>query len=179
MTISPLDVSLAPFEASSPLLEAAVRVYAGTWGRAWDFSHSFITRYAGHPDFRGYVALHEGAAVGMGFGHRSLPSQWWHDAVAARVGPEHPALHKAWVLVELAVLAPQRGHGIGGLLHDTLLGAQPLPRALLSTEVTNARARRMYEQRGWQYLHSGFPFAAGQPRFAVMHREAAREDRRD
>jgi GNAT superfamily N-acetyltransferase len=173
--------TLHPFGGSSPLLDGAVGVYVETWGREWDPSYAFFSRYVGYPDFRGFVAYAQGAMVGMGFGHRSLPGQWWHDAVAAHVGPDHPALQEAWVLVELAVLPAWQGHGIGGVLHDTLLEAQPLPRALLSTEVTNDRARQMYERRGWRYLHSGFPFAAGQPRFLVMHREvgARHEDHRD
>jgi ribosomal protein S18 acetylase RimI-like enzyme len=101
--------------------------------------------------------------------------------VAAYVGADNPALQEAWVLVELAVLPAYQGQGIGGLVHDLLLEAQPLPRALLSTEVTNGRARRMYERRGWLYLHSGFAFIEGQPRFLIMHREVrhAREDRQD
>jgi ribosomal protein S18 acetylase RimI-like enzyme len=176
MPTAPVPVSIQPFDATSPLLDDAVRVYTETWGREWDPSYALFARYAGLPDFRGFVARAGGATVGMGFGHRSLPGQWWHDAVAAHVGPANPALRDAWVLVELAVRAAWQGHGIGGLLHDALLDAQPLPRALLSTEVTNDRARRMYERRGWHYLHSGFAFAAGQPRFLVMHREVAHRD---
>jgi ribosomal protein S18 acetylase RimI-like enzyme len=56
----------------------------------------------------------------------------------------------------LAVIADQRGRGIGGRLHDALLAAQPCPRVLLSTGVHNRRARAMYERRGWYYLHEGF-----------------------
>ena len=181
LATAPLAITVQPFSAALPLLDGAVRVYTETWGRAWDPSYAFFVRYTEHPDFLGFVALHLGAPVGMGFGHRSLPGQWWHDAVAAHVGPDNPALERAWVLVELAVLPSYQGQGIGGLLHDTLLDAQPYDRALLSTEVTNARARAMYERRGWLYLHSGFPFAAGQPRFLVMHREVrhTREDRQD
>jgi GNAT superfamily N-acetyltransferase len=171
MTAVPQAISVEPFSATSPLLERAVHVYTGTWNRPWDPSYAFFARYATYPDFRGLVALHRGVAVGMGFGHRSLPGQWWHDSVAARVGRDHPALQGAWVLVELAVVPDWQGHGIGGVLHDTLLEAQPHPRALLSTEVTNTRARRIYERRGWRYLHSGFAFAAGQPWFLIMHRE--------
>jgi ribosomal protein S18 acetylase RimI-like enzyme len=174
MSALPFAVSVEPFSAMSPLLESAVRVYTETWGRAWDPAYAFFARYAGYPDFRGIVALHRGVAVGMGFGHRSLPGQWWHDAVAVHVGPGNPVLQEAWVLVELAVLPAWQGYGIGGLLHDTLLEAQPFPRTLLSTEVTNERARRIYERRGWHYLHAGFAFAAGQPRFLVMHQELRR-----
>ena len=54
---------------------------------------------------------------------------------------------------------------------ETLLAAQPCPRALLSTEVSNTTARRLYERHGWRYLHPGFVFTPGDQPFIVMARE--------
>ncbi len=67
---------IQPYTAGSLLLDRAVRVYTRTWAREWEASHAFITRYAGYPDFHGFVAIHDGAAIGMGFGARSEPGQW-------------------------------------------------------------------------------------------------------
>jgi ribosomal protein S18 acetylase RimI-like enzyme len=133
----------------------------------------FFTRYAALPDYHGLAALRQGALVGFGFGARSLPGQWWHDRVAAQVGMEHPALQDAWTLVDLAVAPEVRSRGIGSALMEALLAAQPCPRALLSTEVSNAGARRLYERHGWRYLHAGFAFNPGEQPYVVMRRELA------
>ncbi len=165
-------IAIHPYTAESPLFGGAVRAYAATWERDWLLAREFMARYARYPDFRGFVALASArSVVGMGFGTRSAPGQWWHDAVAAQIGADHPALQDAWVLVELAILPTYQGRGIGGRIHDALLAGQPCPRTLLSTEVANLRARTMYERRGWRILHAGFAFTVGQPPFMVMHRE--------
>jgi ribosomal protein S18 acetylase RimI-like enzyme len=164
-------ISLHPFDATSPYLDGAVQVYIATWPANEQEIRSFIARYAGYPGFRGYVALLNNEVVGMGFGTQSLPGQWWHDKVAAHVGLDHPALQDAWVLVDLAVLPAYRSHGIGTLLHNALLENQPYRYALLSTEVSNAGSRRLYERLGWRYLHSGFVFNPGQQPFVVMCKE--------
>lgn len=160
--------TLAPFTGDSPYLEGAVWIYTETWPDNPDEIHSFISRYATYSDFRGQVALVNGKVIGMGFGVRSLPGNWWHDRVAAQLGADHPALQDAWVLVELAVLEVYRGEGIGTALHKALLQSQPCSRALLSTEVKNTGARRFYERSGWYYLHPGFKFREDDEEFVIM-----------
>ena len=161
-----------PFDAASPYLDEVVRIYLEAFGGEEGAIREFITRYASMlPDWRGYVALIGAHVAGMGFGTRSLPGQWWHDRVAAEIGADHPALQGAWVLVDLAVRSAYRNRGIGGMLLEELVANQPCPRALLSTEVANAGARRLYEQNGWRYLHPGFVFTPGQQPFVVMGRE--------
>lgn len=168
---------LEPFGATSPYFEEVVRIYLEAFGGEESAIREFITRYATTlPDWRGYVALIGSQVAGMGFGARSLPGQWWHDRVAAEVGAaevgaDHPALQDAWALVDLAVRSAYRNQGIGGALLEALLASQPCPRALLSTEVTNTGARRLYERNGWRYLHAGFVFTPGQQPFVIMGRE--------
>ncbi|MBA2285980.1 MAG: GNAT family N-acetyltransferase [Ktedonobacteraceae bacterium] len=166
-------VTLASFSADSRYLAGAVRCYVETWKRDWEASYDFFSRYARYPDFYGLVALSDGEVIGSGFGTRSLPGQWWHDVVAAHVGAEHAALQDAWVLVELEVLKAYQGYGTGTRLHNALLAGQPCPRTLLSTEVANRGARRLYERLGWRYLHPGFRFNEGQEPYVVMHKELA------
>jgi ribosomal protein S18 acetylase RimI-like enzyme len=171
----PPGYSFAPLHPATPLFSDAVRLYVATWpndGGAAGIS-DFFARYAVLLDYHGLVALHAGALAGFGFGARSLPGQWWHDRVAAQVGVEHPALQDVWALVDLAVAPEQRGKGVGAALMEALLAAQPCPRALLSTEVSNAGARRLYERHGWNYLHPGFAFNPGDQSYVVMGRELA------
>lgn len=170
----PSGYSFAPLQPGTPHFDDAVRLYLTIWPGGAHGISDFFTRYAALPDYHGMVALRDGALAGFGFGTRSLPGNWWHDRVAAQVGAEHPALRDAWVLVDLAVAQEYRGKGLGGALMEALLAAQPCPRALLSTEVSNASARRLYERHGWSYLHPGFVFKWGDQPFVVMRRELAR-----
>jgi ribosomal protein S18 acetylase RimI-like enzyme len=73
--------------------------------------------------------------------------------------------------VELAVVEPYRRLGIGGRLHDALLASQPCPRVLLCTGVANARARGIYERRGWYYVHPAFDFLGEPHPYAIMGKE--------
>lgn len=167
----PLGYTFAPLQPGAPAFDDAVRLYLTTWSGDTQTISDFFTRYAALPDYQGLVALCEGAVAGFGFGTRSLLGNWWHDKVAAQIGADHPALQDAWVLVSLAVAPEHRGKGLGGALMEALLAAQPCPHALLSTDVSNAGARRLYERHGWRYLHPGFVFRPGDQPFVVMRRE--------
>ncbi len=170
-TERPANVRLVPFGSKvDHLLREAVRIYATVWQRDQEDSFVFFRNSLDMPEHHGFVALLNERAVGFAWGTASLPGQWWHDKVAERVDRGHPALQNAWVLTELAVLAPYRNQHIGGLLHDRILREQPFPNALLSTQVSNDGARRFYEERGWRYLHRGFAFQRGNQPYAVMYK---------
>jgi ribosomal protein S18 acetylase RimI-like enzyme len=170
-----MAIQIAPFELGSRVFEEAADVYCAVFGGEWEGGYLFMMRYAQYPDFHGRVALNGSRVVGMGFGTRSEPGQWWHDRVASQVGVDHPALQDAWVLVELGILEDYRSQGIGGRLHDALIAAHPLPHLLLSTQVDNLGAQRFYTRRGWQILHPGFAFLAGSPPYLVMHQTLSRD----
>jgi ribosomal protein S18 acetylase RimI-like enzyme len=167
-------VDLLPFNAESPLLSLAARIYAATWNRTADESRQYFQQYARFPYFYGLIAVIENRVVGTAFGVQSLPGHWWHNKVAQRVGRSHLALQHAWVLVELAVLPGYRNRHTGSALHDRILELQPFPNVLLSTQVGNYRARRFYEQRDWHLLHRGFAFHPGSLDYVVMHRRLER-----
>jgi ribosomal protein S18 acetylase RimI-like enzyme len=169
-----LTMHLHPYTRASPFLDDAVQIFVQTWpGYAPLSARASFVRCAGRRDFRGLVAVSDGTVVGFGFGARSYPGVWWHNQMANQLGPEHPALCDAWQLVELAVLEAYRGRGIGGRLHDALVEAQPCPRMLLSTYAINARARAIYERRGWYYLHTAFTFPHDAHSYVAMAKELA------
>jgi GNAT superfamily N-acetyltransferase len=165
-------VQFEAYTRTSPLLDEAVRVFTAVWpGRAPSATRTSFARYANYPDFRGFAAIDDGVVIGFGFGVRSRPGGGWHDQVAAHLGADHPALHEAWRLVELAVIEEQRGQGVGGGLYDALLGAQPCPRALLATYVTNHRARAMYARRGWYAISPAFQFRQSAVPYVILAKE--------
>ncbi|MCA1725168.1 MAG: GNAT family N-acetyltransferase [Thermomicrobia bacterium] len=170
-----MSARLLPCTRESPFLDDAVHLFVRTWpGYDLAAARASFLRCTGQRDFRGIVAISDGAVVGFGFGARSSPGSRWHDQMMAQLGDDHPALRDAWRLVELAVAEEHRGRGIGGRVHDALLAVQPCPRALLCTYTTNARARAMYERRGWRYLHSAFIFPPDPHAYANMAKELVR-----
>lgn len=163
-------IELRRFTEAGAGLDAAVTVYADTWhrplGPAWEFFH----RYASYPGFRGRLAYMEGRLAGMGFGTEAFRGNWWVDRILAETGP-CPEMEDAWSLVELAVLPAYRGRGVGTTLHGALLAGLPYRHAVLSTQVTNHRARRLYERLGWHYLHPGMPFQPHGELYVVMGKD--------
>ena len=176
LTIPP-GITLAPLAAGSPWLADVVQLYRATWPDGADAVTAFFTSHAAMLDYHGLVAVRDERLAGYGFGVRSLPGQWWHDRVAEQIGPEHPALRDAWLLVSLAVAPEERGRGVGAALMEALLAAQPCSRALLSTGESNTTSRRLYERQSWTYLHAGFAFFPGAPTDVVMRRELEPRDR--
>src|SRR5262249_16839586 len=121
-------IRLEPYTQTSPLMDVALHVYAAVWpGRDPARAGEGLTRHGGYDGVCGFVGYHGDEAAGVGYGASSVPGIWWHDHVTPVLGMDHPALHDAWRLVELAVMAEHRRLGIGGQLHDTLLAVQPCP----------------------------------------------------
>lgn len=134
-----------------------------------------MERHALFPDYRGYLIRSSNReAVGFIYGTRSEPGQWWHDQVLPRL-TDRGALRDCWVLTELAVVPAHQGHGLGAWLHDAILAGLPYQRAALSTQVSNARARRFYERRGWRNLVASMAFSPGGEPFTIFGKELREE----
>jgi ribosomal protein S18 acetylase RimI-like enzyme len=131
-----------------------------------------LARHARLPGFRAAVAWAAGAdLVGFGYGHTSLPGQWWHDRAAAALAPEARGwLEEPFVIVDLAVRPRCRRRGIGGALLDLLVEGQPHARAVLSARGDDAGAQRLYHARGWQEIGRDLVFVPGGDPYVILAR---------
>jgi ribosomal protein S18 acetylase RimI-like enzyme len=130
--------------------------------------------HATREGFRAVVeAAGNGGLAGFAYGYRGATGQWWHDVVAAALGPEGA---RRWLaeghfeFVELHVRRDLWGRGIGGRLHDALLAGEPGP-AVLSTQRENERALGLYHRRGWEVIVPEIDFGAGYPPFCVLGKD--------
>jgi ribosomal protein S18 acetylase RimI-like enzyme len=136
-----------------------------------------LERHAASPGFRALAASAGGELVGFTYGFRGLPGQWWHDMVAGALAvtraPEGAPEATAWLadsfeVAELHVLPGHQGAGTGRALLLRLTSGRPERTAVLSTQDTESRARRLYRDVGFTDLLTGFRFSGGEPPYAVM-----------
>ena len=153
--------------------EELVAVWPGASGERLDV---IVPRHLERDGFR-FVAEHDdaGRLAGIAYGYEGgAAGQWWHDLVSAAMDD---AARTRWLqpghfeFVELAVRPDLRRRGLGGRLHDELLGGLEAPTAVLSTEVDNDAAIGLYSGRGWQVIVPELDFGADYPPFLVMGRE--------
>jgi ribosomal protein S18 acetylase RimI-like enzyme len=121
-------------------------------------------------DFLFLVAREAGELVGFGYGYTGAYGQWWTERVALSLTAEQRA---EWLdpphyeVVELHVDPQSQRGGVGSLLLERLLSGLPHRRALLSTQVDNAKARPFYEKHGWQVVVGELSFGPGYAPFCV------------
>lgn len=116
----------------------------------------------------------DGKLIGLAYGYRGLPGQWWHEQVQrglARRGQQARAwLDDYFELTELHVLPENQGMGVGEELLRNLLDGVTEPRVLLSTPEGTSRAWRLYRRLGFSDVLRDYYFA-GDPRpFAILGR---------
>lgn len=121
------------------------------------------------------VALEGEALVGIGYGYRGAPGQWWHDEVRRGLRMIDPAaaereLADYFELTELHVHPDAQGKGIGAALLTELLSRVSAPRVLLSTPEGPTRAWRLYRRFGFTDLLRHYHFTGDSRDFAVLGR---------
>jgi ribosomal protein S18 acetylase RimI-like enzyme len=165
-------ITLRPFDVESPLLEGAVAVYKRVWGG--DSKEYALYRHATYPGFKGMAAVaRDGAVLGAVYGYTDAPGQWWHEHIAAVLGPAETArwLTGSFAVTELAVLPEWRRAGIARLLLRGVLRGLSTNGATLSTQVENHPARALYESEGWRYLIPRMTFGADPTEYVIMRRD--------
>jgi ribosomal protein S18 acetylase RimI-like enzyme len=152
--------------------EEIVAVWPNASGERLDV---IVPRHLDRDGFR-FVAEHDeaGRLAGIAYGYEGAAGQWWQDLVSAAMDE---AARTRWLrpghfeFVELAVRPDLRRRGLGGRLHDALLGGLGAPAAVLSTEVDNEAAIALYSGRGWEVIVPELDFGPDVPPFLVMGRE--------
>ena len=132
-----------------------------------------LPRHVGRDGFRFLGAFVDRLLVGFVYGYRGAQGQWWHDRVAAALGPdgtERWLVRGHFEFTELHVRPEFRRRGIGGALHDALLDGVDAPTTVLSTQTDNEAALGLYTGRGWQVIVPYLDFGSGRP-FLIMGRD--------
>jgi GNAT superfamily N-acetyltransferase len=111
--------------------------------------------------------------IGFAYVRQCRPGQWWYEAVAPEMERAGLSdwLEDSYQLVELAVHLGYQRRGIGAELHDSLVGALPGERMLLSTSTKETPASHLYARRGWQTLIPSFTFPGVSRPYRILGRE--------
>jgi len=128
---------------------------------------------AGHLDrdgLRAVAALHSDRLVGIGYGYRGAPGQWWHDNVRVALSEQAALtwLDGAFEVCELHVRPDVQGVGLGRAVLAQLLAGTDAPTALLTTPDLETRARAFYRAGGWVDLARELRFPGDPRAFAVL-----------
>jgi GNAT superfamily N-acetyltransferase len=114
------------------------------------------------------------AIVGFAYGFHGADGQWWHDLVrSALANAGGRAFAQQWMaesfeVAEVHVHPDYQGRGIGRAMVPALLHPRLERTALLSTQDTESRARRLYRGLGFTDLVTGYRFPGTDPPYAVM-----------
>lgn len=183
MTAAPDSVRLArltPDQLRARLPEAlqiyvqAMRYPPGTTEQRAPMWLSHMQR----TDWRCVAALAtDDTMLGIAYGYRGAPGQWWHEQVRHGLKRLPDAEHaQRWLtdyfeLTELHVRPGNQGHGTGERLLRALLDGLTHSGVLLSTPEGPSNAWRLYRKVGFVDVLRHHRFA-GDPRpFAVLGRE--------
>lgn len=119
----------------------------------------------------------EPALLGFAYGYSCAAEQWWCTVVSEALPPRTRTrwLNDSFQFAEIAVRPDAQGRGIGGRLHDCLMGAVRHRRAVLSTLQANTAAFHLYRERGWVVLREHIEFP-GIPRpYRIMGLDLSRD----
>ncbi len=118
--------------------------------------------------------------LGVAYGYRGAPDQWWQQQVVRGlrdVGRPHADISRLmgdyFELTELHIHPSAQGRGLGEALARRLLADRAESHVLLSTPEMNGesnRAWRLYRRLGFADIIRGYHFAGDPRAFAVLGR---------
>lgn len=119
------------------------------------------------------AALSGDDLVGIGYGYRGSPGQWWHDQVRDVLSIEAARswLDGAFEVCELHVRPAAQQGGLGRALLEDLLEQTDARTAVLTTPDAPTRARDFYRAGGWVELAGNVHFPGDSRAFAVLAKE--------
>jgi GNAT superfamily N-acetyltransferase len=160
--VNDVTVSIANAEAGRRLIQQICAVYDEVFSAPpffWrddesDLHRDRLTTLLDDPTFGLTIAQRGEDLVGFAYGF-TVPAdtQRWarmQGTVDAETAREWPG--RTFLLFDYAVLAGQRGQGIGRALHDMLLGSRSEARATLTVQPTAVDTKRLYERWGWRMI---------------------------
>ena len=172
-----MNWSIARLPIRGPIFDGAIRAYGEAFrlppysdpDRGREVRQRLIDTHHRRPGFSGFVALDSnGEVIGVTYGYRSIPGQWWHDAVCGVLPHDS---RRQWFadtfeLVEIAVAPSRQGQGVGAALIDVLLYDRPEANCALSTR-TDSEAHHLYRRLGFEEITT-IRFAPGGAEFFVL-----------
>ena len=112
--------------------------------------------------------------IGFAYGFHGTNGQWWHDLVrSALTSAGGRDLAQAWLadsfeVAEVHVHPDYQGQGVGRAMVPALIHSRLERMALLSTQDTDSRARRLYRSLGFKDLVTRYRFPGTDPPYALM-----------
>ena len=112
--------------------------------------------------------------AGFAYGFHGVTGQWWHDLVRGALASSggnvfaQDWLADSFEVAEVHVHPDYQGRGLGRWLVPALAHPRLERTALLSTQDTESRARRLYRSIGFADLIAGYRFPGTDPPYAVM-----------
>ncbi|MFC7447040.1 GNAT family N-acetyltransferase [Rhodococcus daqingensis] len=190
---TPLLVELSAQELRRRLTEAlAIYVEAMDYPKGTEFHRAPMwTEHTHRPGWRAVAAVlpagddpatatETETMVGIAYGYRGAPHQWWHQQVREgmyRSGADERRIHEVlgdyFELTELHVSREAQGHRTGEALLRKLLEGRTESHVLLSTpevEDEDNRAWRLYRRLGFTDVVRHFTFTGDNRPFAVLGR---------
>jgi GNAT superfamily N-acetyltransferase len=171
MTLELVDLGRAEFAARA---DEVLDVYAEAMEVRRDAARSRRSILATHLERDGLAAVGavdaDGTLVGIAYGYRGAPGQWWHDQVRAALDEDAARrwLDGSFEVCEFHVRPAAQGTGLGRALLARLLARTDARTAVLTTPDLDTRARRFYATAGWVDLVRDLHFPGDPRSFAVL-----------